>query len=77
MEPTQTAYPWRATARTVLQAIVGLAALLAMITVDAGTPAALATAVAVSATMTRVMAIPAVNAWISTFLPFLAAAPRV
>lgn len=77
MISTQTAYPWRATARTVFQAIVGLAALLAMITVDAGTPAALATAVAVSATVTRVMAIPAVNDWITTFLPFLAATPRV
>lgn len=76
MVSTQSAYPWRATVRTAFQAIVGLAALMAMITVDAGTPAALATAVAVSASVTRIMAIPAVNGWITAFLPILAAAPK-
>lgn len=75
MEPTQCAYPWRTTVRTIFQALVGLAALLTLITVDAGTPAAVATAVAVSATITRVMAIPAVDDWIARFVPFLASEP--
>jgi hypothetical protein len=47
-----------------------------MITITDSTPAALATAVAVSATVTRVMAIPAVNDWLREFLPSLAATPK-
>lgn len=73
--PTQVTNSWRATVRTAFQMILGLAALLTMISVDSGTPAALATAVAVSATVTKVMGIPAVNDFINKFLPFLAAEP--
>lgn len=71
--PTQVSNPWRATARTVFQMLVGLAALFTLISVDAGTPAAVASAVAVSAAVTKSMAVKEVNDYIQKYLPFLAA----
>ncbi len=77
MEPTQVDYPWRATARTVFQALVGLCALVPLI-VGTDVPAAGAVAVAltVSGALTRIMAIPEVNDWLDKFLPWLAAEGR-
>ena len=79
---TQSKHPWRATARTVFQGAVGMAALAAPIytavthkdsnLVVGGFVGA---ALAVSAAVTMVMAMPAVEAWIAKFLPFLATQP--
>lgn len=73
MEPTQIEFPWRTTARTVFQAFVSLCALLPLVFADVNPVGAVAVALGVAATVTRIMAIPAVNDWIGKYLPFLAA----
>lgn len=73
MEPTQVEYPWRATVRTVFQAFVGFCALLPLIFADVNPVGAVGIALAVAGFVTRVMAIPAVNVWLETYLPWLAA----
>lgn len=79
---TQEKMPWRATVRTLFQAVVGLAALLpfALEAVANGDPANLGqgavVALAVSGAITRVMAVPAVNAFLQHYLPWLAAEPK-
>lgn len=76
---TQVRRPWRATVRTVFQLLVGLAAMLPLLADAAGleeTTPVLAGALAVSAAVTRVMALPAVEAFLESFVPFLAASPR-
>lgn len=80
---TQSKYPWRAVARTVFAGLVGLAA-MAPLVYGAAThqdPAAAsgwaATGLAISAGITRVMALPQVNAYLQRILPFLAAAPKI
>ena len=78
---TQTRHPWRATVRTVLQAVVGLAAMAPLIygAIAQGDPEAatgwVATALAISAAITRVMALPQVEAFLRAYLPWLAADP--
>lgn len=76
--PTQVRRPWRSTARTVFQAAVALAAMWALVVQVAGLPdwAWVGTSVALAGGITRVMALPAVEAWLRQFLPFLAAAPK-
>lgn len=76
--PTQTRYPWRATARTVFAALVGGISLLPLVAVTAGVDAvpAVAQVVAVSAAVTRVLALPGVDAWLRRFVPWLAAEPE-
>lgn len=62
--PTQTTYPWRATARTVLATIISIAAVWGLIVQAAGvdeTTPVVATTIAVAGAITRIMAIPAVN----------------
>lgn len=81
--PTQVRRPWRSTARTVFQALVGLTALAPL--VAAATEEAtgydldgipfVVVVLAASAAVARVMAIPGVEVWLRRFLPFLAAAP--
>lgn len=81
--PTQVKRPWRATARTVFQALVSLAAIAPLVV--AGVEEAtgydidglgfVVVVLAASAAVTRVMAIPGVEAWLTRFVPFLAAAP--
>lgn len=74
MEPTQIEYPWRATARTIFQGFVGLCALLPLVLLTDTPPVgAVAVALTVSGAVTRTMAIPEVNDWISTYAPWLAA----
>lgn len=76
---TQVRRPWRATIRTAFQLLVGLAAMLPLLTDAAGleeTTPVLAGVLAVSAAVTRVMALPAVEAFLEQFVPFLAANPR-
>jgi hypothetical protein len=76
---TQTQYPWRATVRTVFQAFVGLCAFLPLVVNASGldqTTGAVVVALAVSGAVTKIMNIPAVNDWITKYLPWLAAEPK-
>lgn len=81
MTATQVKRPWRATARTVFQALVSLAVLAPLIASAVeeatgydldGVPFVVAV-LALSAVVTRVMALPQVETWLETYLPFLAA----
>lgn len=78
--PTQVRRPWRSTARTVFQAFVGLCVLAPVILAATGLTVAqlpwLGVVLAVAAAVTRIMAIPGVETWLRTYLPFLAAAPK-
>lgn len=68
--PSQTAYPWRATIRTVLATIVSIAAVWGLIVQAAGvdqTAPVVAATIAVAGGITRVMAIPAVNELLTKF----------
>lgn len=79
---TQSAHPWRATARTLFALIVGVAAMAPAIytAVTGDDPAAAsgwaATALAISGAVTRVMALEAVEAFLQAYVPWLAARPR-
>ena len=69
---------WRAVARTVFQVAVALAALLPLVFAQAGISAAeasgwAAVVLGVCATVTRVMAMPEVEAFLRVWLPWLAA----
>lgn len=72
---TQAAHPWRATLRTIFAAIVGLASawlvIVEAIGLDPGVPW-VATSIAVTGAVTRVLALPAVIGWLETFVPWLA-----
>ena len=79
--PTQTQHPWRAVARTAFAIIVALAS-MAPLVYGAATqhdPAAAtgwaATGLAIASAITRVLALPVVNDFLTRFLPFLAAKP--
>ncbi|MBF6460145.1 hypothetical protein IU433_13980 [Nocardia puris] len=75
--PSQTAYPWRATVRTVFQVALALATLIPVVVVTGGIPTEGAVAVVLSAcaAITRVMALPAVNELLARFAPWLLAEP--
>jgi len=75
--PTQTRYPWRATLRTIAAAAVGALTLIPVVAVTAGldTVPAVAQVVAVAGAITRVAAVPAVDAWLRRYLPWLATTP--
>ena len=77
-QPTQTRHPWRATARTVFAATVALLPLVPELLAGAHLDATAfgVQTLAITATVTRVLAIPGVNAWITEYVPWLAAAPR-
>jgi len=70
---TQEAHPWRATARTVFQFVVALAALLPLIAEELPPAPWLLAVVAVAGTATRVMALPAVQTFLERFAPWLSA----
>lgn len=76
--PTQVAYPWRSTVRTLFAAVVALASLVPTILATTGLDGwAYATQVAaVAAGITRLMALPGVNDFIARFVPWLAAEPK-
>lgn len=67
--PTQVTHPWRATARATLTAAVALLPLLPEIARAAGvdTIPAIASVLAVVAAIQRVITLPAVNAWLTTY----------
>lgn len=79
--PTQVKRPWRAVARTLFQAVVMLAVIAPAIYTAATKrdPAAAtgfaATGLMIAGAITRVMALPGVEAFLRRFLPFLAASP--
>jgi hypothetical protein len=79
--PTQMRRPWRATARTLFAAALALATLLPVIAAgiyeDADAyPAVVAQVLAVAGLITRIMAMPGVETFLQTYLPFLSAAGR-
>lgn len=68
--PTQTVHPWRASLRTTIEAIIGLAALFPAIVAAIGhvppwLAPILAGAAAVAGAVTRIATIPGVNAWLT------------
>ena len=76
LHATQSEYPWHAVVRTVFQAVVGFAAMWALMVEAMGLDETLpwvAASLAVTGAITRVMAIPSVNQWLARFVPFLAA----
>lgn len=77
--PTQVRRPWRATARTVFAALVALAAMFPLLVDASGldeTAGPIAGALAIAGAITRIMAIPQVEEFLTRFLPFLAADPE-
>lgn len=76
---TQGVHPWRATVRTVFALVVALAAMAPLIyeaiaQADAeGATGAAAGALAIAGAITRVLALPAVEAFLARFVPWLAA----
>ncbi|NLU77792.1 hypothetical protein HCA58_05150 [Micromonospora sp. HNM0581] len=75
--PTQTRHPWRATVRTIFAVTVALLSLLPTIAVAGGVDdvPAVAQVLGVAAAVTRVLALPGVEAFLQRFLPWLASAP--
>lgn len=82
--PTQVRRPWRATIRTVFQALVSLAALAPLLAAAVeeatgydldGVPFVVVV-LGCAAAVTRIMAIPAVETFLRRFLPFLATEPK-
>lgn len=77
--PTQVKHPWRATARTVFQTVVALAAALPFLVKQAGLDVDawpwLATALLVAGVITRLMANPRVELLLQRFAPWLSARP--
>lgn len=74
--PTQTRHPWRATVRTVVAVVVALAAMLPLLIEASGvdeTLAPVAGALAIAGAITRIMALPAVEAFLARFVPWLSA----
>lgn len=69
--------PWRRTVRTIFQALVGLAVMLPVLVSQTGLDPAqipwLAGVLAIAALITRLMALPVVEAFLQRFLPWLAA----
>lgn len=78
---TQINHPSRAVVRTIFQSLVGLCALAPVVYTAASQhdPAvatgAAAGVLAVTAAVTRIMALPGVDAWLRAYVPWLAAAP--
>ncbi len=78
---TQVQRPWRATLRTGFQALIGLVVITPGVlnAIANGDGASLgpwaAGAIAASAAVTRVMALPGVETWLAKYVSFLAADP--
>ena len=75
MPSSQERAPWRATARTLFAALIGLASMWALVVealgLDQGIPW-VAASLAVTGAITRLMALPAVNNWLRQYIPWLA-----
>lgn len=76
--PTQVRFPKRTTIRSVFQVLIGLAAVMPVVIATLGLPTTsvvVGGVLAVSAAVTRVMAIPGVNKFLEDHFPWLAAKP--
>lgn len=76
---TQVRRPWRSTVRTVFQLVVGLAPMMPVIVAASGvdeTLPAVGLALGISAGVTRIMNLPAVEDFLQRFVPWLAATPK-
>lgn len=76
--PTQVQYPSRTVIRTVLQVLLGLSVLIPEIISELGLNTGLpliAGVLVICGGIARVMAMPAVNAFLSQWLPWLAPVP--
>lgn len=73
--PTQARHPWRATARTVIAALIALLPVLPEIanTLEISTIPTVASILGIAALVTRVLAIPEVDKWIDRYAPALSA----
>ena len=78
-EPSQVRHPWRATGRTTLAALVGVAIAIAphVALIDWTDRTILGLAVAAAALVTRAMADPRVEYGLRRALPWLAADPTI
>jgi hypothetical protein len=76
--PTQTQHPWRATVRTVVAGVLAFIPIAPVLVEYLGVGAVpwVAGTLTILGTATRVLAIPAVNAYVTEYLPWLAATPR-
>lgn len=79
---TQSQHPWRATIRTILAVIIAVAAMAPVVYTAAtmqspelATGAAAAT-LTIAAAITRIMALPVVEAFLQRYIPWLAAGAR-
>jgi hypothetical protein len=76
--PTQVRYPWRSTIRSVFQFLVGLCALVPLLLNASGVEqqgGAVAVALTVSGAVTKIMALPQVEDFLESHIPWLAAKP--
>lgn len=75
-QPSQTKYPWRAVFRSTVASMIGLLPLLPLIaqSLHIETVPFVASLLAVSAAVTRVLAVPGVEQWLRRWAPWLAAA---
>lgn len=84
VQPTQLRRPWRATARSVFQALIGLAVIAPLVAAaieeatgyDLDGVPFIAAVLAGAAAVARVMALEVVEVWLRRFVPWLAAAPK-
>ena len=76
--PSQVRRPWRTTARTVIGAAFGLLPLLPDIAraAEVDTVPAVVSILAITAAITRIAAIPEVDAWLDRYLPWISADPE-
>ena len=76
--PSQVRRPWRTTVRTVIAAGVGLMPLLPDIAreLDVATVPVVASTLTIVAALTRIFAIPEVDAWLDRHFPWLSADPQ-
>lgn len=79
---TQSQHPWRATIRTVLAVIIAVAAMAPVVYTAATMQSpelatgAAAAVLTIAAAITRIMALPVVEAFLQRFVPWLAAGAR-
>lgn len=79
---TQSQHPWRATIRTILAIVVALAAMAPVVYTAATVQSpelatgAAAVTLTIAAAITRIMALPVVEAFLRRFIPWLAAGAR-
>jgi len=78
-QPTQVQYPWRATLRTAVAATVGALSLLpdAAVGLHLDKAPAVVQVLAVTAAVTRFLALPVVHDWLDMYVPWLLPAPRL